>query len=90
MELFQKDYVLELNIKNLGNSPSFLTTTHATLSTRRFRSYGILTIDVAAEFCIWTEQRHNGSSISCLRLAKTPEVPNTILEDNSLNFSMVH
>jgi hypothetical protein len=50
MELFPKDYVLELNIKNLGNSPSFLTNTHTTLSAKWFRSYGILTIDVAAEF----------------------------------------
>jgi hypothetical protein len=90
MELFPKDFVLELNIKNLGNSPSFLTITHTTLSTRRFRSCGILTIDVAAEFCTWTEQRHNGSSISSLRLAETPEVPNTVSEDNSLIFPMVH
>jgi hypothetical protein len=33
MELFLKDFVLELNTKNLGNSPSFLTITHMTLST---------------------------------------------------------
>jgi hypothetical protein len=37
-------------------------------------------IDVAAEFCTWTEQRHNGSSISSLGLAETSEVPNTILK----------
>jgi hypothetical protein len=49
-----------------------------------------LTIGVAAEFCTWTEQRHHVSSISSLRLAKTLEVPNTILEDNSLSFPMVH
>jgi hypothetical protein len=40
-----------LNIKNLGNSPRFLTITHTTLSARWFISYGISTIDVAAEFC---------------------------------------
>jgi hypothetical protein len=38
-------------MKNMGNSPSFLTITHTILSTKRFRSYGISTINVAAEFC---------------------------------------
>jgi hypothetical protein len=47
-------------------------------------------IYVAAEFCIQTEQRHNGSSISSLGLAKTLEVPNTVSEGNSLSFPMVH
>jgi hypothetical protein len=74
----------------MGNSPSFLIITHMTLSASWFRSYGILMIDVAAEFCIRTEHRHNGSSISSLRLAKTLEVLNTISEDNSLSFPMVH
>jgi hypothetical protein len=32
MELFPKDFVLELNTKNMSNSPSFLTITHTTLS----------------------------------------------------------
>jgi hypothetical protein len=54
-----------------------------TLSARRFRCYEILTIDIAVEFCTWTEQRHNRSSIFSLGFAETPEVPNTILEDNS-------
>jgi hypothetical protein len=90
MELVPKDFVQEFNTKNLGNSPSFLTITHTTLSASRFRSYGILTSNVAAEFCIRTEQRHNGSSISSLRLAETPEALNTVLEDNSLSFMMVH
>jgi hypothetical protein len=89
-ELFPKDFVPELNTKNLGNSPSFLTIKHMTLSAKWFRSYGILTIDVAAEFCTWTEQRHHGSSISSLGLTETLEVPNTISEDNSLRFLMVH
>jgi hypothetical protein len=71
------------------NSLSFLTITHTTLSAKQFRSYGILTIDVAAEFCIRTEQRYNGSSISSLGLAETPDVPNIVLEDNSLSFPMV-
>jgi hypothetical protein len=44
------DSVLELNTKNMGNSPSFLTITHTTLSAKWFRSYGILTIDIAVEF----------------------------------------
>jgi hypothetical protein len=50
-ELFPKDSVLELTTKNLGNSPSFPSITHTTLFTKRFRSYGLLTIDIAAEFC---------------------------------------
>jgi hypothetical protein len=48
---FPREFVLELNTKNLGNSPSFVTITHTILSTRRFRCYGISTIDVTAEFC---------------------------------------
>jgi hypothetical protein len=55
-----------------------------------FRSYGILMIDVAAEFCTWTEQQQNKSSIPSLELAETPEVPNTFSVDNSLTFLMVH
>jgi hypothetical protein len=84
------DSVPELNTKNLGNSLTFLTITHMTLSAKRFRSYGILMIDIAAEFCFWTEQRQNGSSHLDLGLAKTLRVPNTKLVDNSLNFLMVH
>jgi hypothetical protein len=56
MELLPKDFVLELNTKNLGNSTRFLTLTYMTMSTRRFISYGSLMIDVTAEFCSWTEQ----------------------------------
>jgi hypothetical protein len=63
MELFPKEFVPELNTKNLGNSTSFLTITHTTLSTKRFRKYRILMIDVAAVFYFWIEQRRNGSSI---------------------------
>jgi hypothetical protein len=48
MELLLKDFVLELNTKNLGNSTSFLTITHMTLSAKWFISYGIWTIDVTA------------------------------------------
>jgi hypothetical protein len=57
MELFPKEFVLELNTKNLGNSTSFLTITHPTLSAKWFRTCGILMIDVAAEFCSLAEQR---------------------------------
>jgi hypothetical protein len=89
-ELFPKDFVQELSTKNLGNSPNFLTITHMTLSTGQFRSYRILRTDVTAEFCIWTEQWHNGSSISSLGLAETLEVSNTISEDNTLSFPMVY
>jgi hypothetical protein len=90
MEIFPKDSITELSTKNLDNYPSFLTITHMTMSTKWFRSYGILMIHVAAEFCIQTKQWHNRSSISSLGLAETPEVPNTILEENSLSFPMVH
>jgi hypothetical protein len=90
MELFLMDSVPELNTKKLGNSLSFLTNTHMPLFAKRFRSYGILTIDIAAEFCFWTEQWQNGSPVSSLRLVETPEVPNTDSVDNSLSFLMVH
>jgi hypothetical protein len=90
MELFPKDSIPELNTKNLGNSPNFLTNTHMTLSSKRFRCYGILMIDVAAKFCTWTEQQQYRSSISSLGLVETPEVLNTISVDNSLSFLMVH
>jgi hypothetical protein len=90
MELFPKEFVPELNTKSLGNSTSFLTITHTTLSAKRFRKYGILMVDVAAVFCFWTKQRRNGSSISRLGLAETLNVPNTISKGNSLSFPMVH
>jgi hypothetical protein len=57
MELLPNDSVPELNNKNLGNSPRFPAITHMTVSTKQFRSYRILMIDDAAEFCFWTEQR---------------------------------
>jgi hypothetical protein len=90
MGLLQMDSVPELNTKNLANSPNFLTKTHMTLSTKRFRSYKILMIDIAAEFCFWTEQWLNGSSHLGLGLPETPEVPNTKLVRNSLRILMVH
>jgi hypothetical protein len=89
MELFPKEFVLELNTKNLNNSTIFLTIDHMTLSAKRFRKYRILTIDVAAVFCFWTEQRRKGSSISRLGLAETLEALNTISAGNSLHFLMV-
>jgi hypothetical protein len=57
MELLPKDFVPKLNTKNLCKSTSFLTITHTTLSAKCFISYRILTIDVAAKFCSWTDQR---------------------------------
>jgi hypothetical protein len=90
MELFPKEFVPELNTKNLGNCTSLLTITHTTLSTKGFRKYENLTIDVAAEFCSRIDQRRNGSSFSGLRLAKTLEVLNTISNGNSPSFLMVH
>jgi hypothetical protein len=46
--MFPREFVSELNTTNLGNSPSFLTITHMTLSTKRFQSYRISTINIAA------------------------------------------
>jgi hypothetical protein len=36
-ELLLKDFVPELNTKNLGNSTRFVTITHMTMSTKRYR-----------------------------------------------------
>jgi hypothetical protein len=47
-------------------------------------------IDVGAEFCFGTEQWPNGSSLFCLGLTKTPEALNTVSDENSLSFLMVH
>jgi hypothetical protein len=41
-ELFPKDSVLELNTTKLGNSPIFLTITHATSFDIQFSRYGFL------------------------------------------------
>jgi hypothetical protein len=57
MELFLKEFAPELNTKNLGNSTNFPTITHTTLSAKWFSTCRILTIDVAAEFYSWAEQR---------------------------------
>jgi hypothetical protein len=90
MGLFSHNSVPELNIKNMGNSPFFLYVTHTILSVKRFRSYRILKIDFAADFCFWTEQWLNGTQLLGLGLAETSKVPNTIMVGNSLRFPMVH
>jgi hypothetical protein len=90
MEMFPMDSVPELNTKKLGNSSSFLVTTHTPLFTKRFRSYGIQTIYDAAEFCFWIEQWLKRSSVFSLGLAETPEVLNTVSVGNSLRFPMVY
>jgi hypothetical protein len=90
MGLFCYNSVWNLNTKNMGNSPRFLSVTHKILSTKRFRSYRISKIDFAADFCFYTEQRLNGTQLLCLRLAETPKVPNTIMVGKYLSFPMVH
>jgi hypothetical protein len=70
-ELFLMDSVLELNTKNLGSSPSFLTITHTTWSAKRFRCYDISKFDFTAEFSFWTEQRLSGTQLSGLGLTET-------------------
>jgi hypothetical protein len=89
-ELFLTDSVPELNTKNLGNSPRFLTITHTTLSAKQFGIYDVSKFDIAAEFCFWIERRLNGIQLLGFRLTETPEVPNTIMACNSLSFPMVH
>jgi hypothetical protein len=88
--LFGYDSVPELNTKNIGNSINFLSATHKTLSAKWFRSYEILKIDIAVDFCFWTEQRLKGTQHLGLGFVETPEVPNTITVDNSLSFLLVH
>jgi hypothetical protein len=82
--------VPELNTKNLGNSPSFLSVTHMTLFAKRFGSYGISKINFAAEFYSWIEQRLNGTQLLGLGLAETLDVLNTVTVGNSPIFPMVH
>jgi hypothetical protein len=60
-ELFGYNSVQELNTKNMGNSPSFLSVTHMILTFKRFRSYRSLKIDFTADFCFWAEQWLNGT-----------------------------
>jgi hypothetical protein len=78
MGLFSYNNIPELNTKNMENSPSFLSVTHTILSSKRFRSYKILKIDFAADFCFWAEQRLNRTQL------------NTIMVGNSLSSPMVH
>jgi hypothetical protein len=51
MEQLRPDSVPELNTKNLDISLRFPSVTQSTPFTQRFRSYGILNIDLAAESC---------------------------------------
>jgi hypothetical protein len=74
----------------MGNSPSFLSVTHKTLSAKRFRSYRIFKIDFAADIYFWTKLRLNGTQLLGLELAENPKVLNTITVANSLSFPMVH
>jgi hypothetical protein len=59
--LFGYSSVPELNTKHMGNSRRFLSVTHTILSAKQFRSYRILKIDFATDFCFWAEQRLNGT-----------------------------
>jgi hypothetical protein len=61
MGLFGYNSLPELNTKHMGNSPSFLSITHMILFAKWFRSYSILKIDFAADFCFWAEPRLNGT-----------------------------
>jgi hypothetical protein len=47
--LFGRDSSLELNTKNLDNSPSFPSVTYTTLLDQRFKRYEILRIGKIAE-----------------------------------------
>jgi hypothetical protein len=59
------------------------------LSAKQFRSYIILKIGFAADFCFWAEQWLNETYILCLGLAETLKVPNNIMVGNSLRFPMI-
>jgi hypothetical protein len=83
-------FSLDLNIKKVGNSPSFPSVTYSTSCDKRFRSYRILMIDFATEFCFWTEQALNRTELFGLGLTETPEVPNTIMVGNSLSFQIFY
>jgi hypothetical protein len=61
MRLLGYNSVRELNTKNMGSSPRFLSITHMILSVKWFRRYRILKIDFADDFCFWVEQRLNGT-----------------------------
>jgi hypothetical protein len=61
LRLLGWDSSLGLNSKKVGNSPRFQSVTYSDSSDKQLRSYGILTIDIAAEFSSWTEQRLNGT-----------------------------
>jgi hypothetical protein len=70
-KLFPMDSVSELNTKNLGNSPRFLTITPTTPSMKQFRSYDILKFEIIAKFCFWTEQWLNKTQVLGLGLTET-------------------
>jgi hypothetical protein len=61
MGLFGYNSVPEMNNKNMGNSPIFLSVTYMILSAKWFRSYRISKIDFTADFCFWAEQWLNGT-----------------------------
>jgi hypothetical protein len=88
--LFGWDSSPGMNTKNLENSPILPSVTYSASSDQRFRRYGILKIDFAADFCFWTELHLNGTQLLGLGLVETTEVPNTIMVADSLIFPMVH
>jgi hypothetical protein len=63
LKLFSWYSSLELNIKKLGNFPSFSSVTYSALSDKWFRSYRILKINFTSEFYFWIEQRLNGTEL---------------------------
>jgi hypothetical protein len=88
--LFAYDSIPELNTKNMGNSPIFLSVTHMTLSAKRFGSYRISKINFVADFCFWTELWLNGTQLLGLGFAETLKVQNTIMVGNTLRFLIVY
>jgi hypothetical protein len=71
--LFGWDSAPDLNTKNLKNSPRFPSITNSESPEQRFRSYGIWSIDFAAEFLFGSEQQLNGTQLLGLGLAESPE-----------------
>jgi hypothetical protein len=79
-----------MNTKKVSNSFYFPSVTYSDSSDKWFRSYRILRINFAAEFCFWTEQQLKGTELLGLGMTKTLEVQNTIMVCNSLSFLVVY
>jgi hypothetical protein len=88
--LFYMKFDLKLNTKVKESSPRFLLITYTSPLHQWFRSYGILRNDKTTETVSGQNSGGTVFNFSSLGYAETPEVSNTISEDNSLSFLVVH